>query len=189
VASTGGRPSRTFAKATAFWAGAVAAAVPTYGVIGSILPLQLRDRARTPLGAVILLYGLVWHLGSRHSFPFARDGIQANRRLAACGIRGLVYFGGLLGVGLLTTMTTPLVLAGGVLTALSGPLWGAAYGAGFATGRAAPAFAATALNRGPARLTPGDLAQMFTVRGAKMSRSLGGVVALVTLICFMAGSV
>lgn len=125
-----------------------------------------------PLAALPFFgYGFHWHWRGRGRFRFNRQSVQANKVLARRGQRGLVYFGGLLGVGLLTEMSSPLVWAGFVYAATSGIRAAAAYAVGFAFGRATPTLAAAA-NVG-ADLPPGVIAPFIVVDLRRYTRWLG----------------
>ncbi len=100
---------------------------------------MLPNMVSTALAVAALTAAGLWHGLGRRSFPGDRHALQANRRLASRGPVGLIYFGGLLSVGLLTEMTTPLVYGGVSFCLWAGPTVGALYGGGFALGRAVPA--------------------------------------------------
>lgn len=102
--------------------------------------------SRLPSGAITPLFALClyWHLNPKTRFRFNRQSVQANKDLARRTRWGALYFGGLLGTGVMTEMSTPLVWAGILLGATSGIVLAIAYAAGFALGRTSPALAATA---------------------------------------------
>lgn len=72
--------------------------------------------------------GIGWHAKRSHWEPWARSGIQARRSIARRGGMGIFYFGSLLGVGVLTEMTTPLVVAGFLMAGVSTLPHALAYG-------------------------------------------------------------
>jgi hypothetical protein len=99
-----------------------------------------------PVAAGCFALCLIWHVRSRSSISFGRRSIQANRALVR-GTRGLAYFGALVGIGLLTEVATPLVLAGAFYALAAGLPAGVLYGAGFGLGRSGPALAAVFVAR------------------------------------------
>ncbi|MDP9203313.1 MAG: hypothetical protein M3P26_15470 [Gemmatimonadota bacterium] len=68
--------------------------------------------------------------------PFGREGSQARRRYIATPL-GQLYFGAVMGVGVLTEISTPLVFGGMAMAAFLGWPQAITYGAGFGLGRAA----------------------------------------------------
>jgi hypothetical protein len=103
------------------------------GLIGNLVrPILL------PVAAIGFGLSLLWH--GRHSglIPFARRSVEANKNLVR-GLPGLLYFGALLGVGVITEMSTPLVWAGAVYSAAIGLPGAVFYGLGFGLGRSTPA--------------------------------------------------
>jgi hypothetical protein len=107
-------------------------------------------------------------------FPLDRSGVQANRAWAMSTRGGRVYFGYLLGLGVVTHMTTPLVYALLALSAAGGWQAGLALGLGFGLGRSLLAIAGAVLvDRGgdPGEvstriITPGALDRWAGVAGA-----------------------
>jgi hypothetical protein len=99
--------------------------------------------ARFAAPALVLLYGgsAAWHLSGRKGFRGDRRGVQANRQLVR-GAGGYAYFGALLGVGVITEMSSPLVWAGVLYSAVAGFSAAACYGLGFGLGRSSPVVAA-----------------------------------------------
>lgn len=74
--------------------------------------------------------------GSRIARSVPSPAKQVNRRYAAVPLAGSALFGAVLGVGLLTLITTPLVWAGAVAVLATGSAAaGVLYGIGFALGR------------------------------------------------------
>lgn len=124
---------------------------------------------------MLAVLALVWHLSGRTGFPFDRSGVQANREWAMSTRVGRVYFGYLLGVGVITHLTTPLVYALLALSAAAG--WQAALvlGIGFGLGRSLLAVAGTVLvDRGG---DPGEISTRIITPGA-VDRWVGAVSAL-----------
>ena len=129
-----------------FFLGAAFSASATYGVAG-LLSAALPGEVWRVLVGIAVLISAAWYLSQRRVYAFTLRGRQARRKRAQRGIFGVAYFGALLGVGLLTEISTPLVLCGLASCVLEGPLYGLIYGAGFAFGRSAPAFAGAASRR------------------------------------------
>lgn len=153
-----------------------------YAALGEIGRLLGGRRLFGPAALAMLVGAAVWHgLGGR-AVPFGRVGVQANRDLAFKGPWGIVYFGALLGIGLLTQMSTPLVYGGAVLSMASGAAGGFIYGAGFGLGRSLPALGA-ALRGTPE--DPSTIARFFT-ESVPTVRWLGASVAVIA--CVLAGS-
>ena len=94
-----------------------------YAAFGTLRLLLSPSWPLHGLALAALLGALVWHVCGRHRIPWGRESVQARRPTAERGWPGLLYFGALLGVGLLTEMATPLVLAGAVMAAAQGVLW------------------------------------------------------------------
>jgi len=119
--------------------GAVSGAL-FYGALGLVADIPYVRAVVTVIAAVWLVVCLGWHALGRTSVPFGRHAVQANRRLARRGAWGLVYFGALLGMGVLTEMASPLVIGGAWLSIAWGMHWGMSYGLGFGAARSMPAF-------------------------------------------------
>jgi hypothetical protein len=154
-----------------FTTGAVVAAVATYGAFGGIGSALGRPSLLLLLAVAALAWASLWYLRGRYRLPGGREALQANRNLAARGPAGMLYFGGLLGVGLLTEMSTPLVYAGAALSLSQGLWWGALYGVGFGLGRSAPALAAALIPRRD--ISPAAIARAMASTNRERSRWLG----------------
>ena len=131
--------------AGAFTAGAVVAAaavITILGAVGQFLP----SRECAILALVAYIAAWRWHLSNRWRFPGDRRGVQANKHLVR-GIGGRLYFGALLGAGIVTEMSTPLVSTGIFYGLAGGALVAVCYGFGFGLGRSAPSMAAVPLYR------------------------------------------
>ncbi len=89
-----------------------------------------------PIFAVGLLLGLAWHaLRGDHLFTWPRR--QIRRDVALHPRYGMFIYGAVLGVGVLTLVTTPLVWLGGLGVVASGsPVVGAILGLAFGLARA-----------------------------------------------------
>jgi hypothetical protein len=115
---------------------------------------SLVDRVLGPLFLVLtvalVLRSIFWHIRPLKRFRWSRFQHQASRPLSELGIPGLVYFGAILGVGIATEMSTPLVQAGAMGAIWGGAIWGAVYGACFGIGRSSPLWSA-ALSRDKSR--------------------------------------
>jgi hypothetical protein len=139
-----------------------------------------------PLAAVAaaaLAYGSLWHARGYTHFPGDRQRIQADRERALATRSGRVYFGALLGFGVLTRLTTPLVYALLAVAAAGKTPWVAiAAGLGFASGRSLLAVAGAVAARWTLR--PADVASRITAKGYS-DRILGmvaGALGLVTVL-------
>lgn len=67
----------------------------------------------------------------------------------------MLYFGAILGVGLVTDMSTPLVYGGAALSLGIGPGAAVVYGLGFGLGRSVPGWIAVVVG---ANVSPSDVA-------------------------------
>lgn len=146
-----------------------------YGLLGSAGQVAYLSYL-APLVVAGYLYSLYWHIRGRVVVPFGRASVQANRDLVR-GTPGLVYFGALLGHGLLTEMSSPLVWAGAGFAAVAGPLPGLLYGIGFGLGRSATALAGIPL--GPRTTDYGRAAGFITVGLRRRLRPVGAVAAVI----------
>jgi hypothetical protein len=128
--------------------------------------------------AVLAVLALAWHVRGGAGFPFDRSGVQANRGWAMSTRLGRVYFGYLLGLGVITHLTTPLVYALLALSAAAGWHVALALGVGFGLGRSVLAVAGAVLvDRGG---DPGEISTRIITPGA-LDRWVGvlGAVAVV----------
>jgi hypothetical protein len=101
-----------------------------------------------PLVVVLYVGAGIWHVSGLVGFPGDRRGIQANKHLVG-GLTGRAYFGALLGIGILTEMSTPLVWTGVIYSMAAGIPAAPLYGMGFGLGRSAPAVAAIPAHKRP----------------------------------------
>ena len=158
-----------------FASGAALAGVLTYGglaLVGSAV------HARLVVGVIAIgwfAFCLCWHAFGFVKVPLGRESIQANKQWARKGPRGLFYFGALLGIGLLTQMASPLVLAGAFVAASSGLWWAVAYGLGFGAGRSVPVLSGAISGLG--KLDPGQLAARTIRRRLTWASRLAGSIA------------
>lgn len=141
--------------------------------IGVLLPTAIRIGLAT--GTVV--FALAWHARGARTFIGSRSGRQASRRVAQQARFGRVYFGAVLGFGVLTYMTTPLVYAGWLYGAEVGLPLSLLIGAGFGLGRSRP-LATGLVARGG--LTPVGAAELFADLRAH-HRLIGCALAGVTL--------
>lgn len=141
-------------------------------VINTVIPLRLA-------AFIVVALVLFWYLLRASRFPGSLQGRQANRELARSR-PGVLYFGMLLGTGLFTQMSTPLVFAGLALSLAEGAAWGALFGVGFGLGRSAPALAGPFL--AASAVSPVTAANAVTVRFQPQARALGLATAAATLI-------
>lgn len=108
-----------------------------FAVVGRALPASGHS---TIAGATLIvggLYGLGWYL-SRSPRWLPSSPLQVARDTARRPIVGPIVFGGVLGVGWMTRVATPLVWVGLAASLARGSFsWAALYGAAFGAGRAA----------------------------------------------------
>jgi hypothetical protein len=169
-----------FAAASLFASGALVSGALVYG--GLAFAVSAADASFVARVAAIawITFCLCWHALGFVKVPFGRAAIQANRRWTMKGAGGLVYFGALLGIGLLTQMSSPLVLGGAFAAASSSVGWAILYGLGFGGGRSVPAFAGAIYGLGGKN--PAELAEHMTRRGrAGVSRLAGSAASLLAL--------
>lgn len=118
-------------------------------------------------------YSLVWHASGARRFPGSHPGWQVDRQIATQTRLGRVYFGGSLGFGIVTQMSTPLVYVVALYAiAVHLPL-ALLAGAGFGLGRSRPIL--TGLRAGD-RVTPLAVMMRFA-RSTRADRILGCGVA------------
>ncbi len=104
-------------------------------LVGSAFPVVVDPYVITALGA--LLSALWYLLAYPRWLPSSKK--QMNRRTANLPGVGLYAYGAVLGVGVLTIVTTPLLWVGMLHAFLSrSMLWGAVFGAAFGLGRVLP---------------------------------------------------
>lgn len=187
MAYTGGRSFKSISSSVEFWFGAVVGGMLTYGAIGLVFPSGIQRAVNDPVTVYLLAASFLWHIRGRPTFRGAKAEIQANRQWATSRRFGRVYFGVLLGAGLLTAMTTPLVFAGAGLAAVNGPGWGVAYGAGFGTGRSIPTFAAVFASATGSDVSPASVTDRLVIRGGRLARRLGSCTASGALFVWLIG--
>jgi hypothetical protein len=128
------------------------------GLIGGELP----EGVWVATAGAAALWSFSWHARGRdaRSVRWARSGRQANKRRARRRFSGRLYFGAILGVGLLTFMATPLVYSIALLAAAVGLPAALMVGAGFGLGRSKPIW--LGLRWGGSR-DPADVTEHFGV--------------------------
>jgi hypothetical protein len=124
-------------------------------------------------------WALAWHLVGRPGFRWRHLGIQANRSWVQRGPLGLVYFGALLGAGVITEMSTPLAYAWIAAAGANGVSWGVIAGLGAGLGRATPAFAGAARLAGA--MSPGSIGRYVYADWMRRARWPGALASLATL--------
>ena len=131
---------------------------------------------------VYLMWTATWYLRQLVRVPLGRDSRQSNRHFASRGVLGQIYFGGVLGVGLLTQMSTPLVYAGALLSLANGPMWGGVYGVGFGLGRSVTPWIGAMKGEfeAPHRVS------MFLIEGRSRMRWPGVAVVGLSMACLVA---
>lgn len=143
------------------------------GAAGSLLT----GSVAAGIAAALAAYGLAWSAAGARRFPASRAGWQANRRIAMEARLGRVYFGAILGLGVWTQMTTPLVYAlVAYATAVRLPV-ALLAGVGFGLGRSRPLVTGLRARGG---LTPAAVAARFT-NPSKCDRLVGCAVAAAML--------
>lgn len=137
VLLSGGHLKRVLAQGGLFTAAAVITAGLTgsaLGGVGALIP-----ETSTQVGAVVLVLGSVWAFIwyiRPTSVPLPTPKKQLNRRHVETPLAGAALFGGVLGIGFLTTVSTPLVWTGLAAATLSGSTQtGCMYGIAFGLGR------------------------------------------------------
>lgn len=168
-------------RALLFTCGAVVAGASLYAIVGIAGLVPGARSFLLALGIALALLSSLWHLSGRDSFRGDRQRFQAKRSWVNRGRAGLFYFGAVLGVGLLTEMSTPLVYAGAALAAASGPLAAAAYGVGFGLGRSVPPWVAVAMGD---RAVPAVVGLAFIENGHRLrwlGALTGGSASLIAL--------
>lgn len=124
------------------------------GAVGALMP----SGVSMSVAVLAAVYSLVWHGRDRLVFRGSRSGWQADRRLATETAFGRLYFGGILGFGIATYMTTPLVYALAAYAAAVRLPVALLAGVGFGLGRSRPVL--TGL-RARGRLSPAAVADRF----------------------------
>lgn len=124
------------------------------GLLGALVP------ATATLAAAVIAatYSLWWHASDKPTFRGSRSGWQADREIAMRTRLGRVYFGGLLGFGIATYMSTPLVYTLSFYAAATHLPNALVAGVGFGLGRSRPI--ATGL-RARGGLSPAVIANRF----------------------------
>ena len=136
------------------------------GFIAGLFPTWLSR----VLAWVLIVGSLCWHATRGWpAFLARRFENQANRSWAQSGALGQVYFGLLMGVGVLTQVATPLLYVGLAVAGTVGVGWAISCGVGFGLGRSVPAVAGAAMGmkRSPAEVFGA------TFQGATLFRWVG----------------
>jgi hypothetical protein len=164
-----------------FLAGALASGTALYAALGALGSITRLWPVGLAAAAVLAIFSIGWHVRGRDTFRGDNQRRQARRDLAVRPPFGLVYFGALLGFGLVTAMSTPLVYAGAAFAFGIGGLPGACYGFGFALGRSVPGLAGVIL---PFSETLSPVAAGSYISGGfrKSRRSLGVAAASALLL-------
>jgi hypothetical protein len=184
VAGGGGRLLRNLLGAVVFTSAASGAGALTYAGFGALGDYLATGPALGLLAAAVLVGSAFWYGKGGGHVPFGRQGVQSHRDLAGRGWLGLMYFGGLLGVGLLTQMSTPLVWAGVFVSLYKGPGWAFVYGIGFGVGRAIPVWVVAFL-RGrfiPAELTAYLISNSRRLRWVGLATTLAAAGVMARLV-------
>ena len=148
------------------------------GVAGSLLPFSGPTSTAIVL-AVGAILSVLWYLHPNPAWlPSPRKQVARHPAVYVVGTGGLI-FGGLLGVGVLTKVTTPLVWVGVAASLAAGSAaWGFAYGAGFGVGRSVQMFIEYYLPESD----PAARLHRTMGRQGQLYRVLGLLVGLATLV-------
>ncbi len=168
----------------AYTLGAVLGGVASIGVISGVCAV-LPPVLRVGVASAVTAYALAWHARGARTFGGSRSGRQANRRWAQQTRFGRFYFGAVLGFGVLTYMTTPLVYAGWLYAAAVGLPASLLAGVGFGLGRSRPIATGLAA-RG--RMSPAGAADFFSGL-TRHHRIMGCGLAVVILVSLATQSV
>lgn len=145
------------------------AAYSLLGLLGSPLPGPPSIRLGVAI-SVASLASLAWYLRPDPTWlPSPRRQV-ARIPITVAPVKGALIFGTVLGVGLLTKITTPLVWLGLAATIARGsPFWGFAYGSAFGVGRSVQLFVEYF-----SRLEdPGARVERTTITQARLYRPVG----------------
>lgn len=169
---------RRFEPSAIYAVASLAASAGTYLLFALLLHPVPHD-LRAVAASAILIGALIVHALGVPFTRFARHGRQSIRSIAFAGRTGRLYFGALLGVGVATHMTTPLVWASLFLAAVEGPHWALIAGLAFGLGRAVPAIAGAVVTG--RRWLPGRVTA--TLLGyERAARAMGVIVAGIGLV-------
>jgi hypothetical protein len=148
------------------------------GLVGSLVPF-LGPTALAIVLASGAILTMAWYLHPDPDWlPSPRKQVARHPAVYMAGKGGLI-FGGLLGVGVLTKVTTPLVWVGVAAGVAAGSaLWGLAYGAGFGLGRSVQMFIEYFLPE----TDPAVRLHRAMVKQGRLYRALGLLVGLATLV-------
>jgi hypothetical protein len=134
-------PQRWALRWCVFTVGALAAGSACYGALGLVGAWLLRGVGSSVLAACLITAGgyAVASVVPRTRYLF-KSGRQIRRSVAYAGIPGAFAYGTVMGIGLLTVTSSPLVVVGSIVCMLDGAAfgswwWGVVYGCGFAIGR------------------------------------------------------
>jgi hypothetical protein len=121
-----------------------------------------------------------WHVfGRSRAFRFPK--FQVNRATVSRRSIGVYIYGGLLGIGLLTLVSTPAVFVGALAVFLAGSAQlGAAFGISFGVGRTV-SLAAAALPRAANQIEAGDRVYRYQMPAARYIALFGAVPAMLVL--------
>lgn len=147
-----------------------------FGVTGLLGEVRLLATGAAALAAGAYLGAAAWYVTARRVVPFGRAAVQTSRAVAFRGRIGVAYFGALLGAGLLTEMSTPLVWCGALAAAAMGVPWALAFGAAFGVGRSLPPLV-FAVRREPE--TPANVVEFMISRLPRALHLPGLVTAVV----------
>jgi sulfite exporter TauE/SafE len=167
VLLSGGRLKRVLGQGGLFTAAAVITGGltgATLGGVGALTPVT-----STQVAAIVLVLGCVWAFiwyirPTSVLLPTPKK--QLNRRHVEVPLAGAALFGGVLGIGFLTTVSTPLVWTGLAAASLSGSArTGCMYGTAFGLGRSVQLLQQRIYRPSAG----GDIAVRITSRGQRYS--------------------
>jgi len=134
----GGHSRRSRRNLTLFSSAAVAlAALVNFAgaALGHAMLGTTRTELFTPTLVVTSVLGLAWYVREDQRF-LPSSPLQVARHTAERPLLGPIVFGGILGIGYLTRVITPLVWIGLLLVVVRGSAtWGLIYGVAFGLGR------------------------------------------------------
>lgn len=114
-------------------------------IVSATLGFMLPQAVLYVAAGTLSVVAAAWHISGLRTFPGGRHDRHANRAWAHSGRVGQLYFGALMGAGLFTQMSTPLIYPTLLLSAAGSWKWVLAAGVGFGLGRSGPAVAGALL--------------------------------------------
>lgn len=148
------------------------------GLVGSALPGSPWPKLAVALGLASFA-SAIWYLLPNPRLLFSPTRQVARHPLVYSPVTGAVIFGGILGIGLITRIVTPLVWVGAIAVIARGSaFWGLAYGMAFGLGRTLQLFFEYLSNEPSASAR----VRRTVVSQGKLYRPVGFLVALGLLL-------